>query len=66
MYGVPGIGFATSITYGVSCMLLLIAGTWLMRTEGAPPGKLVFESRLFDSSQITRNSAEWLNRRRGQ
>ena len=33
MYGVPGIGFATSITYGVSCMLLLIAGTWLMRRE---------------------------------
>lgn len=33
MYGVPGIGFATSITYGVSCMLLFIAGTWLMRRE---------------------------------
>jgi putative peptidoglycan lipid II flippase len=32
-YGVPGIGFATTITYGVSCALLLIAGTWLMRRE---------------------------------
>jgi O-antigen/teichoic acid export membrane protein len=33
MYGVPGIGVATSITYGVSCVLLLIAATWLMRRE---------------------------------
>jgi len=33
MYGVPGIGYATSITYAVSCVLLLIAGTWLMRRE---------------------------------
>ena len=33
VYGVPGIGLATSVTYGVSCALLLIAGTWLMRRE---------------------------------
>jgi len=33
VYGVPGIGLATSITYGVSCLLLLIATTWLMRRE---------------------------------
>lgn len=40
MYGVPGIGFATSITYGVSCMLLLIAGIWLMRREERPTLKV--------------------------
>ena len=33
VYGVPGIGLATSITYGVSCALLLVAGTWLMRRK---------------------------------
>ena len=32
-YGVPGIGLATSITYGVSCALLLVAGMWLMRRK---------------------------------
>ena len=33
IYGVPGIGLASSITYGVSCVLLILAGTWLMRRE---------------------------------
>lgn len=33
IYGVPGIGLASSITYSVSCVLLLVAGTWLMRRQ---------------------------------
>jgi len=42
VYGVSGIGLATSITYGVSCLLLLIAATWLMRREEAH-STVVFE-----------------------
>jgi putative peptidoglycan lipid II flippase len=33
IYGLPGIGLASSITYSVSCILLILAGTWLMRRE---------------------------------
>lgn len=32
-YGVAGIGLATSITYGISCVLLLLAVTQLMKNE---------------------------------